>query len=139
MKYKRSPKYKGKRSIPLRAPITIQWFKWGTEEGKLNGKRPVPSAGCSVEAFTPSGRDFNNSLNRGLATKNIEPTKKIIIKLQETNQRLTLFYNDTHCWFVHEINHVQIKYISRTYGDRRQALELFKSGHIMWLRREPLD
>jgi len=108
-----------------------EWFRYGADEGKLNGKRPKPASGVSAESFADSGKGFK--------IDSTEPYKKLNIRLEDINQKLFLYYRVKECYFVHKLLMVGVKYISKVYPNRGEALEAYKTTGILWRKRLALD
>lgn len=124
-KYKRSKQYTGKRA----------WFKKFaivSSSGGVNwkGMRPTPSDGVSAETFAPS--------NRGFSIETVEEYRRIVIRLNDPRQCLTLFYKTGEAYFIHIYLDQGIQFVSKTYPDRKIALACYTTNAVRWIRREAM-
>lgn len=134
-KYKRPPKAKFKRSIPLRNPRRIDWHRWDENTGEIISAKPVISEGITSDTFGPSNRRF--------MVKTEETVKKISIKSDVSNVKLFLYYSYQECWLVEENYVTMRKFVStRLYAtnaqERAVIMQLYCRGLIRWFKVDPL-
>lgn len=129
-KFKRNKPDKYKRSIPLRSPRNVAWYRYGTDQGKLNGKRPNP-------VDPPTDRCFTNSTVPQVKPAKDAPKFNVLPTPGRDYLQRRMFFFEGKYWFVDWYIHHSIAWKSKIYHDRREALNAHEWETIVWLDNFP--
>src|SRR5713226_64027 len=126
-KYHRPTTKKGRawaKKFGMRNPTEIDKYRLS------NVHSGTPTSGLTKDCFV----DPN-----AYSHKEEDKFRKIMIRLDAKDQQLFMYYNSKCCYFVHSFLDIRIKYISRMYSDRRDAMIRYTNNGITWRERRALS